>query len=207
MVLKLHIDGKPPERRSFMAVKKTIRYAVICSLYLLFFSVNIVMGQSHEEATPIGKSITTQINCSKSAGGIEVYDATISLLEVVRGKDAWKLIKKADPSNKKPDQDFEYILARIGFKMIARGAPGDKSFDLDRPLQFTAFSEDFEEYESPLLKLPEPALKQTVFADKHVEGWIGLAVNKKDTRTLLMFDPSSGGAWSRGKISFFRLYK
>ncbi len=190
-----------------MALKISFRYIVIFSLCLLFFSGNIVMGQSHEEAIPIGKTITTQINCSKRAGGIEVYDATITLLEVVRGQKAWDILKKADASNRKPDQEKEYILARIGFNMVARGAPGDKTFDLDRPLQFTALSGDFEEYESPKVVLPKPPLKRTVAAGQHAEGWVVFEVNKQDEKPLMMFDPSSGGAWSRGKISFFRLYK
>ena len=91
--------------------------------------------------------------------------------------------------------------------MVARGAPGDKTFDLDRPLQFTALSGDFEEYESPTVVLPKPPLKRTVAAGQYAEGWVALEVNKKDEKPLMMFDPSSGGAWSRGKISFFRLYK
>jgi hypothetical protein len=190
-----------------MTVKLSIRHAVLYLLCLLFFFVGNAAGQSHEEAVPVGGSVSTQINCSKRAGGIEVYDATVTLLEIVRGDAAWKLIKEADPSNNKPDSEHEYILARIGFKMIARGAPGDKSFDLDRPLQFTAFSEDFEEYDTPSITLPEPALRQTVFAKQYAEGWICVAVKKQDTRPLLMFDPSSGGAWSRGKISFFKLYE
>ena len=190
-----------------MADKKSVRNVVICSLFLIFFSVGIVTGQSHEEAIPIGKSVTTQINCSKRAGGIEVYDATITLLKVVRGQEAWNLIKKADTANKTPDPGKEYVLASIGFKMIARGAPGDQDFDLDRPLQFVAFSGDFEEYDSPSLVLPEPALRRTVTANEYAEGWVALEVNKKDKKPLMMFDPSSGGAWSRGKISFFRLYQ
>jgi hypothetical protein len=190
-----------------MKIKISIRHAVIYSLCLFFVSVSNAAGQSHEEAIPAGGSVTTQINCSKRAGGIEVYDATVTLLDILRGADAWELIKKAEPSNVKPESGSEYILARIGFKMIARGAPGDKSFDLDRPLQFTAFSVDFEEYDTPSITLPEPALRQTVFADQYVEGWICVEVKKNDPRPLLMFDPSSGGAWSRGKISFFRLYK
>lgn len=190
-----------------MAVKISVRYAAICSLYLLLFSVNTVMGQSHEEAIPIGKSLTTQINCSKRAGGIEVYDATITLLRVIRGREAWDLLKKADAANKEPDPGKEYILARIGFNMVARGAPGDKTFDLDRPFQFTALSGDFEEYGSPKVVLPEPPLKRTVAANQYAEGWVALEVNKQDDKPLMMFDPSSGGAWSRGKISFFRLYK
>lgn len=190
-----------------MRIKISAGLAVICLAFIIFLSADTVMCQSHDEAIPVGGSVNTQINCSKNAGGIEVYDATITLLEVVRGPKAWELLKKADDSNKKPDEGYEYILARISFKMKARGAPGDKTFDLDRPLQFTAFSEDFEEYETPTVVLPKPELKRTVSADQYAEGWIVLAVKKQDSRPLLMFDPSSGGAWSRGKISFFKLYK
>jgi hypothetical protein len=189
-----------------MRIKISAELAAACSAFIIFFSVNIVMSQSHDEAIPIGKAIKTQINCSKRAGGIEAYDATITLLEVIRGPKAWKLLKKADHSNQKPDEGYEYILVRVSFKMKARGAPGDKTFDLDSPLQFTAFSEDFEEYETPTVVLPKPELKRTVSADQYAEGWIALIVKKQDRRPLLMFDPSSGGAWSRGKILFFRLY-
>lgn len=190
-----------------MTDKKSILFIAFCLAFTIFFAVNTAMGQSHEEAIPIGGAVKTQINCSKRAGGIEVYDATINLLEVIRGSKAWELIKKADGSNKKPGKGYEYVLARVSYKMIARGAPGDKTFDLDSPLQFTAFSSDFEEYESPAVVIPEPMLRRTVSADQYAEGWIALTVKKEDRKPLLMFDPSSGGAWSRGKISFFKLYE
>lgn len=190
-----------------MKIKISSGFATAFAVFIVLFYVNTTMSQSHEEATPIEKSVTTQINCSKRAGGNEVYDATVTLLEVVRGNKAWKLIKKANKTNKKADKGYEYILARVSFKMIARGAPGDKTFDLVRPLQFTSFSEDFDEYEAPDIILPDPQLKRTVSAGQHAEGWIGLTVKKQDSKPLLMFDPSSGGAWSRGKISFFRFYK
>jgi hypothetical protein len=77
--------------------------------------------------------VTTQINCSNNPGGIEAYDATITLLEIVRGSDAWSLLQKADSSVIKPDDEYEYILARVSFMMKARGAPGDKTYDLDMP--------------------------------------------------------------------------
>ena len=190
-----------------MGIGKTVRLGITMSVMAFCFCAVSAMGQSHEEAIPVGKAETVQINCSKSPGGIEVYDATVTVLEIERGVDAWKLLKKADPSNGKPDEGDEYILARVSFKMKARGAPGDKTYDLDRPLQLTAFSSDFEEYETPTLVVPKPPLKRTVVADEYAEGWIALKVKKKDTQPLLMFDPSSGGAWSRGKILFFRLYK
>ena len=190
-----------------MINKKSTLFIAMCLTFAILFAADTSMGQSHEEAIPIGGKVKTQINCSKRAGGIEVYDATITLLEVVRGSKAWEPIKKADSSNKKPDEGYEYILALISYKMIARGAPGDKTFDLDSPLQFSAFSNDFEEYETPEVVIPEPMLRRTVSADQYAEGWVALSVNKEDVKPLLMFDPSSGGAWSRGKISFFKLYE
>lgn len=190
-----------------MKIKKTAWLAAAFLALTILFAPNASMSQSHEEATPIGGSVKTQINCSKRAGGIEVYDATITLLEVIRGSKAWELLREANSSNKKPDSEYEYVLARVSYKMKARGAPGDKTFDLDSPLQFTAFSSDFEEYETPAVIIPEPMLRRTVSADQYAEGWIVLSVAKVDSKPLLMFDPSSGGAWSRGKISFFKLYE
>lgn len=190
-----------------MRIKISTGISAVCFLIFIFFSVSTVTGQSHEDAIPVGGSVKTQINCSKRAGGIEVYDATITLLEIQRGTRAFDLLKKPAKPVKDPDNGFEYLVARVSFKMTARGAPGDKTFDLDRPLQFTAFSENFEEYESPSISPPEPMLRQTVPADKYAEGWIVLSVKKDDKHPLLMFDPSSGGAWSRGKISFFKLYR
>ena len=190
-----------------MRIKMHARLWIICPALILCFYAASVVGQSHEEAIPIGKAATVQINCSNRPGGIEAYDATITLLEIVRGAGALDLLKKVDGSNKAPDAADEYILARISFKMKPRGAPGDKTYELDRPLQFTAFSSDFEEYVTPKVVLPEPRLKQTVAADQYAEGWIALKVRRQDSQPLLMFDPSSGGAWSRGKILFFKLYK
>ena len=190
-----------------MGIRTYARLGITCSALIFCFYAALAIGQSHEEAIPVGKAATVQINCSNSPGGIETYDATITLLEIVRGADAWDLLKKADGSNVKPEETDEYILARVSFKMKPRGAPGDKTYDLDRPLQFTAFSDDFEEYETPTVVLPEPRLKRTVAADQNAEGWIALKVRMQDSQPLLMFDPSSGGAWSRGKILFFRLYK
>ena len=190
-----------------MVSNKNIRILTLFLFFVCFISAAGVSGQSHEEAIPVGKSVNVQINCSNNPGGIEVYDATITLMDILRGDEALVLLKKAHNSNLTPDNKEEYILVRVSFIMKARGAPGDKTYELDRPFQFTAISDEFEEYESPEIILPEPSLKRTVASGQYAEGWIGLKVMKKDKKPLLMFDPSSGGAWSRGKLVFFRLYR
>jgi hypothetical protein len=180
----------------------------IASVSLLFIiSVPVVLSQSHDTAIPVGKSTRLQINCSERAGGFERYDATIALLEVVRGSKAWELLKAADSSNPEPETGYEYILARLGFKMKALGAPGDKTFDLGRPMQLTAFSKNFEEYAPSKIVSPMPEFKGRTPADEYTEGWAAFSIKQEDDQPLMMFDPSSGGAWSRGKIIFFRLYE
>lgn len=186
-----------------MKNNKFLRLFLICSVLIVLFYVNSAPGQSHDTAIPLGESIKTQVN----SGFSDPYDATIKILEVIRGSDAWEIIKKADPSNKKPDKGYEYIMIRISFKMVARVQPGRGTFDLDWPLQLTTFSEDFEEYTSPDVVTPEPVFKRTVRADEYAEGWIARVIKKDDNRPLLLFDPASGGAWARGKIRFFKLYK
>ncbi|MEJ2111307.1 MAG: hypothetical protein P8Z37_15625, partial [Acidobacteriota bacterium] len=187
-----------------MERKTPFLYTLFVLTLLMITPFNTANGQSHDIAIAIGKPVSVQINCSERAGGIEVYDATILIQEILRGAEAWELLQAADSSNKEPEEGYEYILARVSFKMKARGAPGDKTFDLGRPLQFTAFSENFEEYGTPSVKAPEPVLKGRTPADQQAEGWISMEVKKSDERPLLMFDPSSGGAWNRGKFDFFR---
>ncbi len=160
--------------------------AIVCS-----FDAAPAWAQSHDVANAVGKSVVTQINCDEQAGGGKPYDATLALLEFVRGPEAWKRLKEASGSNAVPREGHEYILARISFQMKPRGAPGDKTFDLGRPLQSTAFSEDLAtEYETPAVVLPKPELKRRVRANEPAEGWIAFQVRQDDSKPLMLFDPS-----------------
>ena len=167
----------------------------------------MVFAQSHDVAIAVGIPVVTQINCGEAAGGGEPYNATLTLLEFIRGPEALKQLKAASAANPDPKAGHEYILARIGFQMKPRGAPGDKTFDLGRPLQFTVFSTDLStEYPAPSVVLPKPELKRRVAANEPAEGWIAFEVKQADSKPLMLFDPGSGTSWARGKSHFFKLY-
>jgi hypothetical protein len=153
-----------------MRNKKPGRLSIVCLTLVFICSVEVALCQSHDSAIAIGEPISTQINCSERAGGFERYDATITLLEIIRGSKAGELLAAADASNPDPEAGYEYLLARISYKMKALGAPGDKTFDLGRPMQFTAFSSNFEEYAPPKTVAPEPELKGRIPADEYAEG-------------------------------------
>ena len=172
-------------------------------------------------AVPSG-SVFAQYNSSKNPAAIEVpvksmvelgsvyssiYDITITVLETVKGKDAMKLLKKADSKNPKPSKGFEYILARVKFELKARAVSDKLTFDLgDSPLQWVALASDLTEYPRVSVTVPAPALKGTVKPGEAVEGWVAFAVDKKDTGPVMVFDPDVGGATGRGKTLFFKLY-
>ena len=136
-----------------------------------------------------------------------IYDITITVLETVRGKDAMKLLKKADSKNKKPPKGFEYILAKVKFEMKSRAVSDKLTFDLGKePLQWVALASDLTEYPRVSVTVPPPALNATVRPGDVIEGWAAFAVEKNDQTPVMVFDPDSGGATGRGRTLFFKLY-
>jgi hypothetical protein len=117
---------------------------------------------------------------------VELYDAKITVLEVVRGEKARKILEDGNPLNK-PSGNFEYVAARIRFAFLARGVPGDKRYRLDVE-QFTACSSDGTvEYPAVRSRFPNPALDRELGSGDSAEGWVGYLVALEDARPLLVF--------------------
>jgi hypothetical protein len=174
---------------------------VVASIYTA-----AAQGSSPANATPIGLSIKTQVECGDRAGSMEPYDAKIAVLEVVRGKDAWERIKAANASSQPPKAGFDYVLARIAFEMKAMLAPGNKTFELARKMQFVALTADGNELDPPSVTTPMPELHRTVRSGEPAEGWIVLQVEQANSKPVMFFDPAAGGAMGGGRVLFFQLY-
>ncbi len=179
-----------------------------CSI-LAAFACNVTavaQGLSPSDATPIGLSIKTQVECGERAGSMEPYDAKISVLQVLRGKEALDRIKAADPSIQTPKAGFDYVVARVAFQMNAILAPGNKTFELARKMQFIALTADGNEQEPPSVATPSPELHRKVRSGESAEGWIVLLIEQSNQKPVMFFDPAAGGAMGGGKVLFFRLY-
>jgi len=143
-------------------------------------------------ATRTGVTASAIVEVGDMYRSPEIYDAKITVLEVMRGEKAEDWIKNAGESNAPAPNGFEYVLARIRFEFSARGAPGDKTWSLSAT-QFHAFSGDGTRYGAASIALPEPELAGDLRSGDSLEGWIAFAVAEQDRQPLMIFD--QGNVW------------
>ncbi len=177
-----------------------------CMILALVASINTTVAQQRmsPKAIPLGMPVTTLLECGEFF--TELYDAKITVLQVLRGKEALDRIKAENPSAPAPKAGFDYLLARIAFEMKATTQPGKGTFELARKMQFVALTEDGNEIDAPLAAAPKPQLHRTVHASEPVEGWVVFQVEQSNKKPMMFFDPASGGAIGGGSVLFFQLY-
>jgi hypothetical protein len=179
--------------------------AIIVITTAIFVPTATAQGNSH--TNPAGKGVPVKSVVEIGSVAASNYDVTITLLETLRGKAAMDRLAAANADNKPPKSGFEYVLARVKFELKGRATSDSKPFDLaSSPFQWVAFSSDFNQYESASVIAPKPELKGLVKPGEAAEGWLVFAVEQKESKPVMTFDPASGGATGRGKTVFFRLY-
>jgi hypothetical protein len=151
-----------------------------------------------------GTMLTGIIECGEGYTSHELYDIKITLMEVVRGDDAWKRIQEASAANKPAQPGAEYVLARVKFGYNARGNPGVCVHPL-KPDQFTAYSSSGEDYANPAVIVPKPELRKNLKSGDVVEGWVVFQIPQKDQAPLMSYAADSGGAVDHGGSKWFLL--
>jgi len=198
----------PLKRRdNRMKDKCTIRIIVTVLLtgaIVLFWLPLLVVFA--EDVQPVGVPLSTTISFGDEyTNSVELYDAKITVLEIVRGSKAWDLIKKAAASNPKPKAGFEYLLARIRFEFSARSTPGDKTYALAES-QFSAMSSAGKDYVAPNVPKLEPKLNGALRSGESLDGWIVLSVAEEDKKPILIFTEDVQTILRSGSGVRFRLY-
>jgi hypothetical protein len=172
-----------------------------------------ILGSSQDHAVPMGVTVKTKIERGDRQPSPEMYNLEITLLESLRGQDAWGRIKAEGVCDLPPAAGFEYILARIrfGYFRRARGVAEHSPYKISDGT-FAARSKDgITEYElPPILRQPQPQLMGVPFTGGDSrEGWIVLQVPEAEKEPLLVFHrqyavDNKYGMW--GAI-WFKLFK
>jgi len=187
--------------------KKIATFTLILFALVFAASLRPVLAQSNSSTNPasIGDPVRSMVELGSVYSNI--YDITITVLETVRGKEAMDRLKTASPNNSMPPKGFEYILARVKFEMKGRAITDILTFDLgNAPLQWVALASDLTEYPQISVTVPKPALVGIIKPGDSMEGWVAFAVDRNDSKSVMVFDPDSGGATGRGMTLFFKLY-
>ena len=161
-------------------------------------------GSSPSAPAPAGTTLADIIECGEGYTSHELYDMKITLLEVIRGEEAWKRIREASAANKPAETGTEYLLTRIKFEYFARGVPGLCVHQL-APAQFTAYSAGAEDYKSASVVPPKPELRKGLKSGESIEGWIAFAVSTDDKAPLMLYSVGDGGAVEHGGGKWFLL--
>ncbi len=184
-------------------MKKRIAAPMIALLLVAAGSQNAAKAQQNSPSNPaaIGSRVRSMVELGST------YDIVVTLLETVRGREAMAHLKAAGEKNLQPKAGFEYVLAHVKFEMMGRTVADSRTFELgSSPLQWVAYSADLAEYEGVSVTVPKPGLTGPVRSGQTVDGWIAFAVQQKESKPIMAFDPDSGGASGRGKTLFFKLY-
>jgi hypothetical protein len=186
------------------------KFAVLSIALLLSMaaaSLHPAIAQDNSSTNPaaIGAPVRSMVELGSVYSNI--YDITITVMETVRGAEAVNRLKAASASNPAPANGFEYVLARIKFEHKGRAVSDKLPFDLgNAPLMWVALAADLTEYPKVSVSVPTPALAGTVKPGQSAEGWVAFAVDSKDSKPIMVFDPDTGGATGRGRTLFFKLY-
>jgi hypothetical protein len=165
------------------------------------------IGLSISKAAPLNVTVNGIVECGTGYTSHELYDVKVTVMEIMRGQNAWGILQQADSKNVEAGQGMDYLLARIKFEYYARGAPGDCCHELTGA-QFVAYSANGLEYPSVALTPPAPELKGRACAGSNFEGWVVFKVSENDSKPVAMFNAGIGGveAIEHGGDIWFQLY-
>ncbi|MEJ2110698.1 MAG: hypothetical protein P8Z37_12475 [Acidobacteriota bacterium] len=187
-------------------ILSTLVLVLMVSVAAISPQIAIAQDNSPTDPAAVGSRVRSMIELGSVYTNI--YDIAITVLETVRGTAAMDKLKAVDPGNGMPADGHEYVLARIKFEFNGRYVSDNLLFDLgDDPLQWVALSSELTEYPGVSVTVPKPALSGVVKPGDTMEGWVAFAVEKSDSKPVMVFDPDTGGATGRGRTLFFKLYK
>jgi hypothetical protein len=201
-------EKKKKAEKSLMDIRRMAGFILVCLVLTVSFYIapagsatqiptsvaektSGVPGYSPHNPTPVGLSAVARIeyNTGYIFQVTRAYEAKITLLEIVRGENAWERIKAADSSNRPPGAGFEYILARIRFELFLIEDVDRKGYEL-RTWRFIAVSSDGKYYDTSgfLPVAPqEPELSADLRPGDSCEGWTVFLVREDDDKPLMNF--------------------
>jgi hypothetical protein len=133
------------------------------------------LGTDRSDPAPINEKVITE-------------DWEVTVLEVVRGDEAWRMANEASSNNEPPASGMEYIAVYSRVRSIS-SEDNPKLVFGNGGLFATTGSENVVYDDSAVMYLPDPALACFVYPGGECEGWSILEVGVGETDVMLIFQP------------------
>ncbi|MGG4397913.1 stalk domain-containing protein [Paenibacillus thiaminolyticus] len=108
---------------------------------------------------------------------------SITIEEIVRGKEAWEQIYATNRFNKAPRQGYEYILAKVTVSIDSHANP-DAAVDVNA-FDFTLVSSAGADYPAVAVVTPDPPLRTKIYVGGTYTGWAAFQVRHDDAEPLI----------------------
>jgi hypothetical protein len=109
----------------------------------------------------------------------------ISVVEVIRGAEAWNMALAANQFNSPPEDGFEYVAIKVFVHNIDTEDVAHNISDSD----FNTTGSSGVLHDVPSIVDPDPALDITLYPDGEYEGWMILKVAVGETEISLVYEP------------------
>jgi hypothetical protein len=161
------------------------------------FFAGLLDGQNAPESCPLRVACKAKIEIGEGyVTRTETIEATITILDVLRGEEAWELVRSASSANKPANPGMEYIAARIRFEFGSKEVSGALSYGI-RFEQFSLASESGKQYDRPSLVQPKPELSGRLYPGDSLEGWLVFLVSSNDGKPMMSFGHNYNRVWFR----------
>ena len=168
------------------------------------------LGSRPDRAAPVGTTIKTRIERGAKALAAAPCDLHITVLEVIRGEQAWGRVQREGLVGLPARTGMEYLLARIRFaySCAARGRSEHAPYVLEKGQLAAAAGDGRTEFETPdFPQQPQPQILDVPFAEGDAkEGWILVQVPQDEKEPLLVFHREHDNKYSIQGPLWLRLY-
>ena len=145
-------------------------------------SLEVPADLANVASNNIGKERNTPALMSES---VITDDWEISVVEVIRGAEAWNMALAANQYNDPPEDGYEYVAVKIYVHNINTEDVARNINDYD----FNTTGSKGVLHDVPSVVDPEPALDITLYPDGKYEGWLILKAGIGETDLKLVFEP------------------
>lgn len=141
-------------------------------------------SNSNSRTNPAGMNETFRVRMDNWLVGKVTFEVT--MVEVILGDEAWKIIEAGNMFNDAPDEGKEYIMAKFRIKVLE--TEKDEAFDLSM-ISFSCISGTGIEYTDFVsVSGVEPRLRNDLYEGAEHEGWVFFMVNVDDDKPVVAME-------------------